>query len=202
MSILVGCSNTEETFSRSLFHFFSNQNQTPPSKSDVSFLTTRRRRNTISTSTMQMSGIFPVGVLRTKQNSRLTFLAFPAFVGMGPNQSSIVVDTDSNELKVRMGWSFAACIPLQSISNINPMPDGSIFTSIGVHVGLDRHWTVNGSASNLVQIDFHPDSAPTAQFMKCGHPKMHHLTLSVQGPQVFARFLTEAVQAATSEDYS
>ena len=74
-----------------------------------------------------------------------------SLVGAGPTVSK--VEIDGEWLRVRMGWSFRADIPLASITSVKPftgLPGG-----IGVH-GWRGTWLVNGAASGIVAIGIDP----------------------------------------------
>src|SRR5580704_5853927 len=72
-------------------------------------------------------------------------------LGMGPGLSHVELEADT--LRVRMGWSFRATIPVSQITAVRPRsgPVGGI----GVH-GWRGRWLVNGATTGLVVISMDP----------------------------------------------
>lgn len=81
---------------------------------------------------------------------RLTGLGL-ALAGLGPRHG--IVEVADGHLRVRMGWAFAADIPLDRIRAVSrrsrPVLD------CGVH-GWRGRWNVNGSFTGLVEIEIDP----------------------------------------------
>lgn len=82
--------------------------------------------------------------------SRLSRLGLAA-AGLGPRRS--VVEVADGHLRVRMGWAFAADIPLQQVrraeARTRPVLD------CGVH-GWRGRWNVNGAFTGLVEVEVDP----------------------------------------------
>ena len=76
-----------------------------------------------------------------------------SLLGMGPGLSG--VDVEGDALRVRMGWAFAARLPLTSIRHAEPTVH-PIWGGWGVH-GWDGRWLVNGSSHGIVRLDLDPD---------------------------------------------
>jgi hypothetical protein len=72
-------------------------------------------------------------------------------LGAGPRFSSVRIDGD--RLRVRMGWSFRADIPLASVRSVEPFK--GLVGGIGVH-GWRGTWLVNGAARGIVSIHIDP----------------------------------------------
>ena len=98
-----------------------------------------------------------------------------SLVGAGPAFSAIQVDGD--HLRVRMGFSFRAEIPLASITGVRPF--SGLVGGIGVH-GWRGRWLVNGAASGIVTIDIEPP----ARAKVLGVPvRLRTLQVSVESPE-------------------
>ena len=94
--------------------------------------------------------------------------------GAGPRFSSVRIESD--QLRVRMGWSFQADIPLASITSVEPFK--GLVGGIGVH-GWRGTWLVNGAARGIVSI--HID--PPARARVLGLPvRLRILQVSVEEP--------------------
>ena len=95
-------------------------------------------------------------------------------LGMGPGLSS--VDIDGDHVRVRMGWSFQAEIPLHSITTAEAF--SGLVGGIGVH-GWRGRWLVNGAASGLVTLEIDPP----ARARVSGVPvRLRALRVSVKSP--------------------
>lgn len=95
-------------------------------------------------------------------------------VGAGPRFSSVRIDGD--QLRVRMGWSFRADIPLASITSVEPFT--GLVGGIGVH-GWRGTWLVNGAARGVVSIHIDPPVRARA----LGVPvRLRILQVSVEDP--------------------
>ena len=96
-------------------------------------------------------------------------------LGAGPRASSVRIDGD--RLRVRMGWSFRADIPLASITSVERfkgLPGG-----IGVH-GWRGTWLVNGSARGIVTVQIDPPERARV----LGLPvRLRTLLVSVEEPE-------------------
>ena len=71
--------------------------------------------------------------------------------GLGPGNSDLRVEAGS--LHVKMGWAFAADIPLMSITSAKPT-NTRAYTA-GVHYRFGR-WLVNASVKDLVKLRIDP----------------------------------------------
>lgn len=95
-------------------------------------------------------------------------------LGMGPRFSS--VDVDHDHVRVRMGWSFQAEIPLRSITAAKA--SSGLVGGIGVH-GWRGRWLVNGATSGLVTLEIDPP----ARARVLGVPvRLRALRVSVESP--------------------
>jgi hypothetical protein len=82
-----------------------------------------------------------------------------------------------DHLRVRMGFSFRAEIPLASITGVRPF--SGLVGGIGVH-GWRGRWLVNGAASGIVTIDIEPP----ARAKVLGVPvPLRTLQVSVESPE-------------------
>ncbi|MGD1171505.1 hypothetical protein ACKUVQ_22055 [Mycobacterium seoulense] len=79
------------------------------------------------------------------------YLPLSVPVGLGPKRSEIRVDGET--LHVKMGWAFAADIPLASITGAARAHDRAF--TLGVHYSGGR-WLVNGSGKGLVALTIEP----------------------------------------------
>ena len=103
------------------------------------------------------------------------FRPFLTAVGAGPRASSVRIDGD--RLRVRMGWSFRADIPLASITSVEPFK--GLAGGIGVH-GWRGTWLVNGSARGIVSIQIDPPERARV----LGLPvRLRTLQVSVEEPE-------------------
>lgn len=95
-------------------------------------------------------------------------------LGVGPRFSSVKIDGD--HVRVRMGWSFQAEIPLRSITAAEP--SRGFVGGIGAH-GWRGRWLVNGAASGLVTLEIDPP----ARARVLGVPvRLRTLRVSVESP--------------------
>ena len=96
-------------------------------------------------------------------------------LGMGPAFSR--VDIDGDVLRVRMGWSFSADIPLASVTGARPRT--GLVGGIGVH-GWRGWWLVNGAARGIVTVDIDPP----VRARVLGVPvRLRTLDVSVKSPE-------------------
>ena len=96
-------------------------------------------------------------------------------VGAGPAFSR--VDIDGDILRVRMGWTFRADIPLSSVKGAKPF--SGLAGGIGVH-GWRGTWLVNGGIRGIVEIAVDPP----ARARVLGFPaKVRVLQVSVESPE-------------------
>jgi hypothetical protein len=98
-------------------------------------------------------------------------------VGLGPNRSALRIE--SGNLHVKMGWAFAADIPLTSITNAEATNQRAY--TAGVHFGFGR-WLVNGSTKGLVALTIDP---PVQARMWRRSVTVRELWLSVTDPDAF-----------------
>lgn len=96
-------------------------------------------------------------------------------LGAGPAFSR--VELDGEQLRVRMGPSFRADIPLASITGVTPFE--GLVGGIGVH-GWRGRWLVNGAASGIVTIVIDP---PVRAWVLGVPVKLRTLHVSVQSPE-------------------
>ena len=100
-----------------------------------------------------------------------------SLLGAGPAFSAAEVDGEC--LKVRMGFSFRADIPVASIRDVRR--HSGLVLGIGVH-GWRGQWLVNGSVKGLVAIDIDPP----ARAKVLGVPvRLRTLWLSLRSPDEF-----------------
>ena len=96
-------------------------------------------------------------------------------VGAGPAFSR--VDIDGDRLRVRMGWTFRADIPLTSITGAKRFT--GLAGGIGVH-GWRGTWLVNGGIRGIVEIAVDPP----ARARVLGVPvRVKVLQVSVESPE-------------------
>jgi hypothetical protein len=99
-------------------------------------------------------------------------------LGMGPKFSAVELDGDT--LRVRMGWSFRAEIPVAQITDVQRRE--GLVGGIGVH-GWRGSWLVNGATTGLVAITVDP----AVRAWAVGVPvKLHQLTLSLEDPDALS----------------
>jgi hypothetical protein len=100
-----------------------------------------------------------------------------ALLGIGPRNSYVGVTDD--ELDVRMGWMFRACIPRASIGTVGER--GYVWWAYGVH-GNGGRWIVNGSGHNIVTIRIEPPVGARV----LGVPiRLRELWVSLEDPSQF-----------------
>jgi hypothetical protein len=120
------------------------------------------------TSTATRSFGFSYGVFRPLMSA----------LGMGPKFSHIELDGDT--LRVHMGWSFHADIPVIHITEVQRRE--GLVGGIGVH-GWRGSWLVNGATTGLLTITVEPPVRARA----VGVPvKLHQLTLSLEDPDALS----------------
>jgi hypothetical protein len=114
-------------------------------------------------------------------------------LGVGPRFSS--VDIDGEHVRVRMGWSFQAEIPLRSITTAKAF--SGLVGGIGVH-GWRGRWLVNGAASGLVTLEIDPP----ARARVLGVPiRLRALRVSVESPdELLAALADRGVQEHRQHD--
>ena len=96
-------------------------------------------------------------------------------LGAGPAFSR--VDVDSDHLRVRMGWTFRADVPLSSVTDAKRY--SGLAGGIGVH-GWRGTWLVNGGIRGIVEIAIDPP----AQAKVLGVPvRLKVLQVSVKSPE-------------------
>ena len=96
-------------------------------------------------------------------------------LGAGPAFSR--VDIDGNHLRVRMGWTFRADIPLSSVTGAKPF--SGLAGGVGVH-GWRGTWLVNGGIRGIVEIAVDPP----ARAKVFGVPvRLRVLQVSVESPE-------------------
>ncbi|QUR67668.1 hypothetical protein [Mycobacterium spongiae] len=105
------------------------------------------------------------------------FLPLAVPLGLGPNNSDLRFE--SGHLHVKMGWAFAADIPLTSITKAEAT-NARVYAA-GVHFGFG-HWLVNGSRKGLVDLTIDPPAQAT---MWKKSLTVRHLRLSVTDPDAF-----------------
>lgn len=79
------------------------------------------------------------------------FRPFLSVVGAGPAFSRVEIDGD--HLRVRMGWTFRADVPLSSVQGAKRFT--GLAGGIGVH-GWRGTWLVNGGIRGIVEIAIDP----------------------------------------------
>ena len=103
-------------------------------------------------------------------------------VGAGPAFSR--VDVDGDRLRVRMGWTFRADIPLSSITGAKPF--SGLAGGVGVQ-GWRGTWLVNGGIRGIVEISVDPP----ARARVLGVPvRLKVLQVSVESPEELVAALT------------
>ncbi len=95
-------------------------------------------------------------------------------VGAGPAFSR--VDIDGDHLRVRMGWTFRADVPLSSITGAKPFT--GLAGGVGVH-GWRGTWLVNGGIRGIVEIAIDP---PTRARVLGLPVRLRVLQVSVESP--------------------
>lgn len=103
-------------------------------------------------------------------------------VGAGPAFSRVEIDGD--HLRVRMGWTFRADIPLTSVTGAKAF--SGLAGGIGVH-GWRGTWLVNGGIRGIVEIAVDPP----ARGKVLGLPvHVRVLQVSVESPEELIAALT------------
>ena len=107
--------------------------------------------------------------------------AFLGLLGLGPRRSG--VELNGEELRVRMGWGFAAHIPRRSISQARRLGRRrDIWYALGIHTLLGGRWIVNGSLTGVVTLRIEPAVRARA----FGLPiRLRWLAMSLQDPEGF-----------------
>ena len=81
--------------------------------------------------------------------------AFTWGLGLGPRRSG--VELSEGDLRVRMGWGFAARIPRRSIRQARRLGRRrDIWYAVGIHTLLGGRWIVNGSLQGVVTLEIDP----------------------------------------------
>jgi hypothetical protein len=119
-------------------------------------------------------------VTRLRYDRWLLALLVP--LGVGPRHSE--VRTDADTLHVRMGWGFAAHIPLSSIKSAGPSSRPVL--AWGAH-GFRGDWLVNGSSKGIVDLVIDP--AATARVLGIPTP-LKRLRISVTQPDALIQAVT------------
>jgi hypothetical protein len=110
-------------------------------------------------------------------------------MGMGPAASGIEVT--SEELRVQMGWTFCAHIPIHDVLQVDRAAPARLL-GWGVHGGGGR-WLVNGSRQGVVRIEIDPATRGRV----LGVPvRLATLLVSVVDPEMFV----DTVNRARSPD--
>jgi hypothetical protein len=104
-------------------------------------------------------------------------------LGLGPNRALIWM-SDTN-LHVKLGWAFAADIPLAAI--VEMRRGQRVIDGWGVR-GRRGTWFVNGSSNDIVEITIDPPIQARASRRRV---ELRCLQISVRGPDSFI----EAVEA-------
>ena len=108
-----------------------------------------------------------------------------AVLGMGPSFSG--VEVVGEQLRVRMGWAFSACVPCSAIDQAE-LAAHPIWGGWGVH-GWNGRWLVNGSSHGIIRLDFDPDQRASV----CGVPvRLSTLWLSLENPDALLAELRRA----------
>ena len=104
-----------------------------------------------------------------------------SILGMGPAFSRVKLDNGT--LRVRMGWTFRASIPVQQVTAAEPRQ--GLVGGIGVH-GWRGRWLVNGATTGLVAVTVDPPVRASVM----GFPvKLRELTLSLENPDALVAAL-------------
>lgn len=112
-----------------------------------------------------------------------------AMVALGITQATSDVTLTDDEVRVRLGWSFAATIPRSSVRSVEP--DHDPVRGWGAH-GWRGVWLVNGSSSGIVRIDLNP---PGRARVLVAPVRLHALRVSVQDPDGLIATLSPARSA-------
>ena len=104
----------------------------------------------------------------------------PLLQALGTGTSASGVTVTPEELRVRMGWAFRACIPLPAVVVAVPARIPMVL-GIGVH-GWGGRWAVNGARAGGVRIDIDPPCRARV----CGFPvRLRTLWVSLTDPGGF-----------------
>ncbi|ACC41260.1 hypothetical protein NJB18091_00250 [Mycobacterium marinum] len=112
--------------------------------------------------------------MKTQLRFERWFLPLSVPLGLGPKNCAVGVE--AGNLHVRMGWAFAADIPVASIKSA-ALTNARVFAA-GVHYSGGR-WLVNGSGKGLVALMIEPPAQATAVFMSV---RVRSLWISVTDP--------------------
>jgi hypothetical protein len=104
-----------------------------------------------------------------------------SLIGAGPRAS--YAELSGEVLRVRMGWTFRARIPIGSVTRAHR--DGTMRWGVGVH-GWRGRWLVNGSTKGIATVEIDP---PVRAFV-CGFPvRLRRLHVSLDDPDGFVAAL-------------
>jgi hypothetical protein len=107
--------------------------------------------------------------------------AFMGVLGLGPRRSG--VELTGEELRVRMGWGFAARIPRRSIGQARRLVRRrDIWYALGIHTLLGGRWVVNGSLTGVVTLAIEPPVRARAFGL---HIRLRWLAMSLTDPDGF-----------------
>lgn len=112
------------------------------------------------------------------------FIRLSNFFGIGPANSHVQVDDEY--IRIRMGWTFQACIPRDAIRSVEQP------VKIPHQFGLGARWrggtwAVNGSYEGGVRLSIQP--AAKARVMMFVPVKVGDLYLSLDEPEAFVAAL-------------
>jgi hypothetical protein len=111
-------------------------------------------------------------------------------IGVGPRFSGVVIDHE--EVRVRMGWAFAANIPLATIQRVSSTVRP--FLAWGAH-GWRGRWLVNGSSKGIVALEIDPPARGWA----IGFPlRLRVVYVSLADSDGFITALNSAIGAGSS----
>jgi hypothetical protein len=105
--------------------------------------------------------------------------AFMWGLGLGPSRAG--VELSEEEVRVRMGWCFAARIPRRSIRQARRLDRRrDIWYAVGIHTLLGGRWIVNGSLQGVVTLEIEPPVRARA----LGLPiRLRWLAMSLDDPE-------------------
>jgi hypothetical protein len=96
-------------------------------------------------------------------------------LGLGRRFSSI--ESNGDQVHVKMGWGFRAKFPVTSVRSVTPY--SGVAMGIGVH-GFGGNYLVNGKASGIVTLEIEP----IARAVLIGIPvKLRKLSVSLDEPE-------------------